>query len=209
VIMFLNEVRRRRSRRSFLVWGLATLTAAILVGAASAAVPSQDATVRPDPLVSAAPLGGQVVVNIYVQDVQNLYGADIRLGFDPAVLEVQDANPSASGVQILPLDGFLKPDFVVRNKACNAVDPGDPECSVAGVIRYALTQVNPSVPASGSGALAAVTFKRLSPDVTTLKILTHELSDRYGVTIPSTTQDGRVDLGELQNLYLPLVELAH
>ena len=47
------------------------------------------AIVRPDPLVATVPVGGQVVVNIYVQDVQNLYGADIRFSYDPAVLEVQ------------------------------------------------------------------------------------------------------------------------
>ena len=149
---------------------------------------------RPDPLISAVPVGGQVVIDIYIQDVQNLYGADIRLSYDPTVLEVQDANPAVSGVQIQPLSSFLKPDFVARNKACNVVDPADPACLTAGIIRYAVTQVNPSVPASGSGPVAAVTFKRLTPDVTPLWIVTHDLSDRYGVTISSTTQKGRVDL---------------
>ena len=59
---------------------------------------------------------------------------------------------------------------------------------------------------SGSGALAAVTFKRLKPDVTPLKIITRELSDRNGVMIPSTVQDGRVELAVMRYLYyLPLV----
>ena len=42
------------------------------------------------------------------------------------------------------------------------------------VLRYAVTQVNPSAPASGSGALAAITFKRLTSDVTTLKVISHD-----------------------------------
>ena len=125
-----SDVSPRRSRRSLLLGGLAALiVAALLQGAAAFAAPGQTAIVRPDPLVATVPVGGQVVVNIYVQDVQNLYGADIRFSYDPAVLEVQDANPAASGVQIQPLSSFLNPDFVVRNTACNVIDPA---CPLAG-----------------------------------------------------------------------------
>ena len=99
----------------------------------------QSTVVRPNPLLSSAAVGESVVVTLYVQDVQNLYGADIRLSFDPTVLEVQDANPKVSGVQIQPLSTFLTPDFVVRNQACNVVDPADPGCQVAGIVRYTLT----------------------------------------------------------------------
>ncbi len=201
--MIIYEASRHRSRMSFPAWGLAALAVVILlVGPASAAAPGQDAIVRPDPLVSTVPLGGQVVVSIYIQDVQNLYGADIRLGFDPAVLEVQDMNAAVSGVQIQPLSIFLNPDFVVRNSACNVVDSA---CPTAGIVRYAVTQVNPSAPVSGSGAVAAVTFKRLTPDVTTLRIIAHDLSDRYGVVIPSVTQDGSVELPGLHKHYLPFI----
>ena len=72
-------------------------------------------------------------------------------------------------------------------------------------LRYAVTQVNSSAPASGSGALAAITFKRLTSDVTTLKVITHDLSDRNGVTIPSTVHAGKVELSAVRNFYLPLV----
>lgn len=202
--MIIGEVRWRRFWGSFPVRGLAALTVAILVlGSASAAAPSQDAMVRPDPVVSAVPLGGQVVVTIYVQDVQALYGADVRLGFDPAVLEVQDMNPAASGVQIAPLSTFLKPDFVVRNSACNGVDSA---CPIAGIIRYAVTQVNPSAPVSGSGALAAVTFTRLRSDATTLQIIAHKLSDRTGVKISAVAQEGRVELPMLYRHCLPFIQ---
>jgi hypothetical protein len=203
---FISDVRRWRVQRSLILGGLAALiVAALLQGATASAAPGQTAIVRPDPLVAAVPVGGQVVVNIYIQDVQNLYGADIRFSYDPAVLEVQDADPAVSGVQIQPLSTFLSPDFVARNKACNIVDTSDPACPVAGILRYAVTQVNPSTPASGSGAVAAITFKRLRPDVTTLQVVTHDLSDRSGVTIPSTTQDGKVDLAVMRKLYLPLI----
>lgn len=201
--MMIHEVSRQRSRMSFPAWGLAALAVvSLLVGPASAAAPGQDAIVRPDPLVSTVPLGGQVVVNIYIQEVQNLYGADIRLSFDPTALEVQDMNAAVSGVQIQPLSTFLNPDFVVRNSACNVVDS---TCPTPGIVRYAVTQVNPSTPVSGSGAIAAVTFRRLTPDVTALRIIAHDLSDRYGVVIPSVTQDGSVELPVLHKHYLPFI----
>ena len=134
-----HKLRQRRPGGSSIKWSLAALIiAVVLAGSASAGAPGQETVVRPDPLVTVVGIGGQVVVNIYIQDVQNLYGADIRLSFDPAVLEVQDANPAVSGVQIQPLSTFLKPDFVARNKACNVVDPADPGCQVAGIVRYAL-----------------------------------------------------------------------
>ena len=89
-----SDVSPRRSRRPLLQGGLAALiVAALLPGAAAFAAPRQTAIVRPDPLIATVPVGGQVVVNIYVQDVQNLYGADIRFSYDPTVLEAQDVDP--------------------------------------------------------------------------------------------------------------------
>ena len=121
---------RRRSPRSLLLGGLAALiVAALLQGATAFAAPSQTAIVRPDPLVAAAPVGGQVVVNIYIQDVQNLYGADIRFSYDPAVLEVQDADPAASGVQFQPLRDFLETRLRGQEQGvqcCRSGGPGLP-----------------------------------------------------------------------------------
>ena len=195
--------RRRSWRFPSLCDSVALIVALLLRSVTIAAAPTLVAVVRPDPLVSAVPVGGQVIVNIYIQDVQDLYGADIRLGFDPTVLQAQDVNPAVSGVQIQPLSDFLKPDFVVRNQACNVVDS---TCPTAGVVRYAATQVNPSAPTSGSGALAAVTFKRLTPGVTSLEFVTHDLSDRNGVMIPSETQSGVIKLSlRWVGIYLPLV----
>lgn len=162
--------------------------------------------VRPNPLLASAAVGDSLVVTLYVQEVQNLYGADVRLSFDPTVLEVRDDDPSVPGVQIRPLTDFLKPDFVVKAKACNVVDPADPDCAVAGRVGYVATQVNPSLPASGSGPLAAVTFKRLQAGGTSLTMDRVELADRDGNAISAATLNGRVVMpGSLHWCYLPLV----
>ena len=202
-----SRTLRRSSQIRNLVWGLTIVMAAALPASSAQALAKADsAIVRPDPLVAVVPVGGQVVVNLYVQDVVNLYGADVRISFDPAVLQVVDADPSVLGVQIQPLSSFLIPDFVVRKKACNAVDPADPDCQVGGVVWYAVTQLNPSTPVSGSGPLAAVTFKRLQPGTTVLRATRNQLADRFGALIPSSSQNGAVELPPaVRKNYLPLI----
>jgi hypothetical protein len=165
--------------------------------------PGGAALVRPDPLDGKVAVGETVVVNLYIQDVVNLYGADIRLRFDPALLEVQDAAPAQPGVQIQPLSGFLLPNFVIKKKACNVVDPGDPDCPEAGIVWYAATQVYPSVPVSGSGAVAAVTFRALKMGVSPLLMVYHKFSDSNGVEIASGAQNGLLTV--TTRLFLPLV----
>ena len=88
-----------------------------------------------------------VAVEVRVNDVFDLYGVDIKVAFDPAVLEVVDANPAKPGIQVQD-GGFLSPDFVVSREADNA----------AGTLEYAMTQVGGS-PVSGSGVLFTIFFR--------------------------------------------------
>ena len=191
------------------VFSLSLLAALLIALMPTGAARGATSIVRPDPLNAEVAIGDTVVVNLYIQDVTNLYGADIRLQFDPMLLEVQDAAPTQPGVQIRPLSDFLRPDFVIKKKACNVVDPGDPDCSEAGIVWYAATQINPSPPVSGSGALAAVTFKALRHGVSPLKVVYRKLSGSSGVEIASETQNGTLTVtggtpGTLR-LYLPLI----
>lgn len=163
------------------------------------------AVVRPDPVESVAGINQTVTVTIHVEDVAELYGADVRLAFDPTVLQVVDADSSAAGVQIAPRMDLLKPDFVVKRKACNAADPGDPDCRTGGLVWYAATQVNPSTPATGSGALAAITFRRIAPGEAHLRIRYRELVTRTGQTIAAQTVEGRIMMPSGGcHLWLPL-----
>jgi hypothetical protein len=98
-------------------------------------------------VLSLAP-GETMPVSVKIADVQNVYGFEMELKFDPSVVQVVDADPNALGVQLLPGD-FLSSDLIVRNSADNAV----------GAIQYAVTQLNPSVPKSGSGTLFTLNIK--------------------------------------------------
>ena len=129
-----------------------------------------DPIVRPDPAFITATAGQTVTVEFVVEGVQDLYGADVRAKFDPAVLEVVDVNPAQDGVQILP-GSFLKPDFVVRSVADNA----------AGTIWYASTQVSPTLPVSGTGVLfSAILRAKAGAALSPITISSVELVDRTG-----------------------------
>lgn len=161
------------------------LAVVLIVGKPAAAAP-QTTIVRCDPATVAGPLGGTVDVDIYVQDVVNLWAADVRITFDETALQVVDADPSpnATGVQIQPLNTFLSPDFTVRN--------GVYEEAGQTIIWYASTQVNdpnnPKQPASGSGPLAKITFQALRAGQFTLPIVYQKIVSRDGIQIPATTQ---------------------
>lgn len=128
---------------------------------------------------------GTVYVDVWVNDVVDLYAADFRISFDPARLEVVDADPGTPGVQIQLLNGFLKPDFPVKRDADNT----------AGTIWYAVTQLNPTPPANGSGALARITFRAKATGLASasLHFTYTKLAELGGIQIPATAVDGSVD----------------
>ncbi len=142
-------------------------------------------------------VGELIMVEVWVENITNLYGADVRLTFDPAKLTVVDADPARPGVQVTPRADLLSPDFVVRREADNQ----------AGTIWYAATQINPREPASGSGALFAFSLRALSPGLHSVRIQHQQLSTRDGELIPVNTQDARywasIDGGAPWILFVP------
>jgi hypothetical protein len=73
---------------------------------------------------------------------------------------------------------------------------------------YAFTQLNPTEPKTGSGPLAAVTFKALKAGVSPLTIEYQKAADRYGVALPTTGQSGSILIGGTnldRRVLLPLI----
>jgi len=145
--------------------------------------------VIPAPVLTASPApatinpGETLIVAVGVNNVSNLYGVDIRLSFDPAKLEVVDADPLRSGIQVT--DGnFLTDTFAVYREADNT----------AGTIKYVVTQVNPTPERSGSGVLFYVSLRGKSAGTTTLHFTQVDLATRDGQSIDATSQDGTVIL---------------
>ena len=167
-------------------------------------VPSPTATTLPPPSPAATSPGGTVVwivpapqqieggqptaVDIVIDNVAGLWGAEIELRFNPALLQVQDADPGAEGVQVQP--GFFpSPDFVAENKVDNA----------AGIINYALTQLAPKEPVNGSGVLASITFQGVNQGNSDLTLSVAKLATNQGQPILAISQGSQIVIigGEL------------
>lgn len=149
------------------------------LGVASA---DETAVVHLDPKEVQVGEGQTTTVAVRIEDVEALYGLDIRLGFDPEVVEVVDADPNAEGVQLSPGD-LLSYDFSIRNTADNA----------EGTAWFAMTQVNPSEPVTGSGTAFSVTFKgKVQGTSCPIAITYAKLSTRDGTAIPADTVGGTI-----------------
>jgi LysM repeat protein len=140
--------------------------------------------VRVQPGTQQIGIGQTATVEIRIENASGLYAADIELRFNPAALQVQDADPGRDGVQIQP-GNFPSPDFVALNSADNAT----------GVIRYALTQLPPKAPVNGSGLLATVVFRGQAAGTVDLTFSLVNLANAQGQQLPASSQGGNIIVG--------------
>ena len=145
----------------------------VLVGLAGPAPVSANSTVSLGSGAMDIAAGQTAPLPVNVSDIQGLYGFEIHLSFDPAVVEVVDADPGTPGIQVKVGD-FLAPDFVVLNRADNQT----------GKIDIGLTQMNPHEAKSGSGTLFTISFLgRTTGQSTQVQITNGLFSDRDGIPI--------------------------
>jgi hypothetical protein len=179
----------RSGRRPLLWLGAAALLAAALSyclalrlhSPASAA----DAPVVVDPDSASVVVGSTVDVAVRIDDASDLYSASFHLTFDPAVLEVVDADPSRDGVQIFP-GTFPGP----------SQGPGDVVANTAGTVDYDFTLLPPALAADGSGVLATIRFRGKSVGSSDLTMTSVELWDYPNEPVTAASTDGSVDVTE-------------
>ena len=179
-----NSLRKRFPLYSRLEATLALLLVALLLSGplTGTGLAQGRATVRLEPLPGQE--GAEAVtVAIRIENATRLYGAEVHLAFDPARLEVQDADPDTEGVQIQAGD-FPSPDFVVQNQTDNT----------RGTIDYAVTQLAPREAVDGSGVLATVTVKGKDKGTSSLTFVGAKLADPDGQEIPSQTVDDQAEI---------------
>lgn len=168
------------------LWSLASMfigLAVLVAGAFNIPVAAQGGTVvRVAPATQTLNVGETREVTIAIENVNNLYGIELVITFDPTIVEVVDANPSKAGVQV-SAGGFLSPDFEALNTVAN------------GKIDYALTQIAPNNPVSGSGLLIRITFKGNNAGTSALMLNTVLLADQNGSAIASASQNGAITVG--------------
>ena len=139
------------------------------------------AVLRLEPEAQQFNVNDNASVQIWVDDVTNLFGFDITLEFNPTILQVQDTDPGQDGVQIQPGD-LLSADIVVRNLADNGT----------GNISYVVSQQAPSPAITGTGVLATINFTAIAGGNSDLIFTLAELSDTNGQAIPVDVQSGQI-----------------
>lgn len=125
--------------------------------------------------------GEQIEIPVEVRDVSNLFAIDIEIAYDPEILEFEDADPDKPGVQPA-LGTFLDAGLTLIFE----VDPDE------GLIRFVMTQVNPSEPKTGDGVVLVLYFTALQEGEVDLVVNNVDLSTRFGEEIPSEGVDSKV-----------------
>lgn len=166
-------------------WPLLAL--ALLVWGAPADAQTGAAVLRVEPESLSLAAGETQTVAIVIQDAAEVYGIDVRAAFDPALIEVVDADPTRQGVQ-MTAGVFPLPDFVALNLADNA----------AGALRYAVTQVNPTPPATGGGVVFSFQVRGRANGVSPLRLVLVEMANRSGELLSVTTDDGAITVTGVQ-----------
>jgi LysM repeat protein len=140
---------------------------------------AQGPTVVIDPPSREVAVGATTTVDIRIENVSDLFGAEVHLTFDPALLEGVDADAGTTGVQIQP-GGFPSPDFTAQNQVDQA----------AGKIDFAISQMAPHGAVSGSGVLATITFKGKAVGTSPIDFVNVILAAPGGVQINAGTRRG-------------------
>jgi len=126
--------------------------------------------------------GGETTVDIMVADVDDLFGIQLELSFDPTLVEVVDSDGALPGIQIDP-GNCPVPDIVVVNEADNTL----------GTIQYAASSLKPTPPCSPGGIMASITFRGLAEGTSPVAFESWLLADTDGFPIGvETVTDGEI-----------------
>jgi|GEM_PF-1602126 hypothetical protein len=186
--------RTRLAPKLAIVLLLLFLLGAPLSGAA------QSPLVRIAPTLTVVPIGGTACADLRVEDVENLFGFETVIRFDPSRVTVVDASPETPGVQV-GIGPFLQPANPSNWYVINAVD------NASGTIRLAITLFAPETGRSGSGVLATACFQGVNRGHSALTIVEAStlLLDPHVSVIPFAAKSGGALVGPVHRFRIPLV----
>ena len=124
---------------------------------------------------------GRVEVPVEIRNVEGLYAIDIQIAFDPEIVQVEDADSNQAGVQPA-LGTFLDAGLTLFDEVDNET----------GLIRFVMTQANPSEAKSGSGVVLVLYLTGVREGESDLAVTILELSTRAGDAIAVAPVDGRI-----------------
>jgi hypothetical protein len=139
-------------------------------------------------------------VEVWVKGATGLFGAEVRLHFDPARLRAvsRGFKPSATGSPGVPWQSGLvtgpADGFTARNAADNAT----------GQAVLAATRLAPAGSLSGDVLLGRLEFQRIAGGPATVRLDGVTLVDREGHALPAEVHTGEVKVGG-GRVFLPIV----
>lgn len=120
-------------------------------------------------------IGDEITVDLVVKDITPVYGVELEMSYNPDKLEVIDMAPEIEGVQASPGD-FFDPKqkiFPLQNDADNA----------NGIVKYAVSLLNPAPSSSGDGVIARIAFRAKSPGRSEFSIEKCKFGTREGEVV--------------------------
>lgn len=147
--------------------GLLSFLLSLMAQLAPAQVRPEEATYRVEP-------SAVTTIAVFLENATDVYGIDVRASYDPELVEVVDADLDRDGLQV-EAGQFPQPDFV-------AVSNANPQ---TGTVHYVVTQLNPTLPATGSGIVFLVRLRgRGIAGTSEFRIEHVEISSRDGDLLP-------------------------
>lgn len=131
-------------------------------------------TVSIEPGAQTLAPGNTATTDVVVSDVNELYGFEVHLSFDP---------DKASILSIAP-GSFLSPDMVVGPTIDNE----------AGTADYGITQFYPAEPVSGDGALVTIEWQGVEAGISPVHFTNVILGNIDGEVLPITVVDGEISV---------------
>ena len=136
-----------------------------------------------DPPAQTLSAGATATVTVQVSGGAPVYGVELLLRFDPALLEVVDADAVKDGVQVEPGTLFSgKQTFTAQNAADNT----------AGTIDYAVTLAGEPQGVAQGGPIAVIRFRGRAAGQASIAIGQALVADAGGLAIAVSTQDGSI-----------------
>jgi hypothetical protein len=129
--------------------------------------------------------GDVATTTVQVNGARDLYSADLSIAFDPAVVQVMDADPHTSGVQMAVGHLWRGRDVIVtKNRADNT----------RGLIEFAAALRAPSSPITVGGSAALIAWQGKKAGTSPLTWQHSWLARSNGSAIPHNITTGAVDV---------------
>lgn len=142
-----------------------------------------ETTLLIDPAAASLAPGEGARLALSVHEANDVYGVEIHIQFEPAVVQVVDQDPDKPGIQVAGGDFFdLTEGFLITNQVDNGT----------GEITYAFTQLLPATPKQGDGELLSFEIQAVAVGESQVVLELAILANADGESLPFSARGGQV-----------------